>query len=243
MLNTNDIQLKELYGAYKELKNSKMVLAPKHISKLLKVVAENNEIYNLIAEKILGYDYNGEHAMLDDGTCSLEEITQSERVIPFVFCLLNEIDNQEKEVVAVVRELFQNDTEEAFGDFCEQLVYPFISNISQCLGEGEKIVDDEAEKTISPQSVKALFTKDLTDRINFIVSVISEKVNNLKKVDQDLKNDLFIITYSIDLGLGNQEYSGILGLLSGLKRCLIPLKKFKAEIEEINLVLEAINNI
>ena len=81
--------------------------------------------------------------------------------------------------------------------------------------------------------------------LNFVngVDVISEKINGLKKIDKDLKNDIFIIVYSIDLGLSNHEYSGVLGLLSGLKRCIIPLKKFKSEIEEINVVLNAINNL
>jgi len=242
-MSTEDKELRGLWGAYKELKSSRMVLAPKYISKLLKVVAENNDIYNLLAERILGYDYSGEQNMLADGTISLQEITTSDKVIPFVFCLLNEIDNQEKEIVSVVRLFFNADSEDAFGEFCQTVVYPFISKITECVGAGGIEENEEPMETNPIESIKLLFTKDLTERINFIVTIISEKINGLKKIDNELKNDIFIITYSLDLGLEAREYSGIMGLLSGLKRCLIPLKKFKSEVEEINLVIDAINNL
>ena len=241
-MSAEEKQIKSLMSAYKELKGSKMVLAPKHISNILKVVAENNTVYNLIAERILGYDYNGEFAMLDSGTITIDEIVSSQRVIPFVFCLLNEIDNQEREVVAVVRRFMESDTEEAFGDFCERVIYPFVNSVITELNcdtqEGKEEVDE-----MPLTAINNLFTKDLKERIDYIVGIISNKVNSFKKIDKDLKNDIYIIVYSIDLGLSNAEYSGILGLLSGLKRCLVPLKKFKSEIEEINVVLEAINNL
>lgn len=235
-------QVKGLMSAYKELKDSKMVLAPKHISNILKVVAENNNIYNFMAERILGYDYNRELSMLQAGTVTIEEITASNRVIPFVFCLLNDIDNQEKEVVSVVRQFMDSDTEEAFGAFCEKVIYPFITNITEEISDAED-ENSEGQEEVSTGSIANLFTQELRERIDYIVDVISEKINGLKKIDKDLKNDIFIIVYSIDLGLSNHEYSGVLGLLSGLKRCIIPLKKFKSEIEEINVVLNAINNL
>ena len=241
-MSAEEKQIKSLMSAYKELKGSKMVLAPKHISNILKVVAENNTVYNLIAERILGYDYNGEFAMLDSGTITIDEIVSSQRVIPFVFCLLNEIDNQEREVVAVVRRFMESDTEEAFGDFCERVIYPFVNSVITELNYDAQKGEEEVDE-MPLSAINNLFTKDLKERIDYIVGIISNKVNSFKKIDKDLKNDIYIIVYSIDLGLSNAEYSGILGLLSGLKRCLVTLKKFKSEIEEINVVLEAINNL
>ena len=241
-MSAEEKQLKSLMGAYKELKGSKMVLAPKHISNILKVVAESNEVYNLIAERILGYDYNGALGLLDAGTITLEEVVESQGSIPFVFCLLNDIDNQEKEIVSVVRKFMGSDTEEAFGEFCEKVIYPFISGVITALNCNESETIEENQE-LPLGSIKNLFTDELKERIDYIVEIISNKVNSLKKVDKDLKNDLYIIVYSIDLGLSNSEYSGILGLLSGLKRCLIPLKKFKSEIEEIDVVLDTINNL
>lgn len=235
-------QVKSLMSAYKELKESRMVLAPKHISNILKVVAENNNVYNLIAEKILGYDYNGEQASLDAETITVDEIIQSSRVVPFVFCLLNDIDNQEKEIVSVVRKFIGSDTEEAFGEFCQKVIYPFILGITEEIS-GSELVDGEANEDKPSESIKNIFTQELRERIDYIVGVISEKINGMRKIDKDLKNDLYIIVYSIDLGMSTGEYSGILGLLSGLKRCIIPLKKFKSEIEEINVVLNAINSL
>ena len=242
-MSAEDKQVKGLMSAYKELRGSKMVLAPKHISNILKVVAENNTIYNLIAEKILGYDYNGEFVMLDAGTVTIEEIASSSKVVPFVFCLLNDIDNQDKEIVSVVRKFIGGDTEEAFGEFCDKVINPFVVKIIDEISDYESEECCECCCEEQPQSISGLFTQELKDRIDYIVGVISDKINGLKKVNKDLKNDLCIIVYSIDLGLASGEYSGILGLLSGLKRCIIPLKKFKSEIEEINVVLNAINSL
>lgn len=239
MKNEKDIKLDTLKQAYKELKESKMVLAPKHISKLLKVVAENEAVYNLIAERILGYDFNGEYQKLIQGEREILEITETEEVIPFVFCLLNEIDNQKIETVAFIRQTLRADTEDAFREFCEKFVGSFVNEIVLTLCEEEEPVEEEDPT----DSIEKIFASGLDERVRYIVSVITEKIAVVKKVKPEIRKDLDIVCFSIDLCLSLAQFAGVFGLLSGLKYILIPLKKFKAEITEIDLILDSINEI
>lgn len=231
-------QLASLVGAYKELKSSKMVLAEKHIANILKVIAEKDLIYNLIAEKILGFDFVGKMKGLINHELELTDITQSQEVIPFAFCVLNEIDNKNIETVAFIKQIFGSDSEKSFGEFCDKLVEPFVSGIKNCLiGDGE--LSEEFE---DPSNyIRNLFTDELIKRVQYITGEIAERVSGLKKVPTELKQDIDIICYSIDLCLDSGEYIGVFGLLSGLKQCIFPLKKFKAEIGEINMILESMN--
>lgn len=241
MKNNIENQTKQLQVAFKELKTSKMVLAEKQISKLLKVIAESDYIYNFIAERILGYDYNSELDAVLNGDLALEDITSSENLIPFTFCLLNEIDNQNQKLVPFIRQIFNGDTEDKYLEFCETIVSPFVNEILDAFNPTENLEEDSETKPV--EDLQSLFSKDLVDRVRYVVLNITESVSNLKKVKPDLKRDIDIISYSIDLCFSVGEVAGIFGLLSGLKRCLIPLKKFKNEINEIDLILDTINSL
>ena len=235
----NEKQLNQFVSAYKELKSSKMVLAEKNIARLLKVVAENDFIYNLIADKIVGYDFARTMQGLVDGDIEVEEITKTDAVIPFVFCVLNEIDNRNIETVAFVKRVFKGDGEDAFKEFCEKLVGVFVSRIKDYMvGEDGKIDEEFYDPSVM---MEELFTGELIGRIQFVVGEISSRVHEFKKVPEGLLKDIDIICYSIDLCINAHEYVGIFGLLSGLKQCIYPLKKFKDEIEEIELILDTIN--
>lgn len=228
-----------LKKAFEELKNSRMVLAPKHISKILKVIAENENIYNLIAEKILGFDFNGEYQHLIEKTQTVEELIESQNVIPFVFCLLNEIDNNEIELVSFIKQVYGDDSESSFGSFCETLIYEFVQRVFDALGE----TPSKEEEMDASSAIEELFSAGIDERVKYIIAVITEKLTGLKKVKNDLKRDIDITCFSIDLCLNLEQFAGILGLLSGLKYMLMPLKKFKAEIAEIDVILDSINNL
>lgn len=230
-----------LVNAYKELKESRMVLAEKHISKLLKIVAENDLIYNIIAERIVGYEFSSNLALVLNGGRDIEDLSQTEEIIPFSFCLLNEIDNQSIKTVAFIRQVYNNDSEECFKLFCEQFIAPFVNQISILLGgKDDQSVNDEEDFSIS---IEKVFESGLDERVRYVVATISDKILLLKKVKKEVKKDLDIICYSIDLSLELGQFIGIFGLLCGLKNLLMQLKKFKSEVDEINLILESFNNL
>jgi len=231
-------KLNPLINAYKDLKSSKMVLAEKHISKLLKAVAETDVVYNLIAEKILGYDFVSAMTGLIDGEVNIEDVIEGDKVIPFVFCVLNEIDNKNIQTVAFIKRIFKRDSEDAFKEFCEKLVGAFVARIRNYIDVNSNTNEDFLDPAYF---IETLFTKELIKRVQYIVNEISSKVHEFKKAPDELKKDIDIICYSIDLCVENNEFIGLFGLLSGLKQCIYPLKKFKDEIREIDLILESMN--
>ena len=229
--------ISNLKQAYNELKDSKMVLAPKHISKILKAIAEDDYAYNLIAEQVLGFDFGGVYEAVIKGEKEMAEIVNSDNVVPFAFCLLNEIDNQTIELVQFIKRVYKSDTEEVFKMFCEEVVGAFVEAVSSPEHSDEQVEEDPSE------SIEEIFANGLDERVRYIVTVITEKITVTKKVKPSIKKDLDIVCFSIDLCLNLMQFAGIFGLLSGLKYILQPLKKFKMEIAEIDLILDSINNM
>lgn len=229
-----------IFDAYNETINSKIVFVEKNISKILKSIAQNNSIYNLIAEKILGFNFEKEMqmALSINGEFLLPE--NKDKVIPLVFCLLNEIDNGKISAIKFIGETFHDDTEVGYKLFCDEVVTPFVMAIKSELGAEHIEInnEDNAEKTM----LESLFTSDIISRMRYVVEAINQKMSELKKVNSEIKNDVATICYSIDLCLSEKEFLGVFGLFSGLKYSLSELKKFKSEINEINLLLEVLNN-
>lgn len=235
-----DKQLKPLFDASQELKDSKMVLAEKGISKLLKVIAEDDIIYNLVAERILGYDYNRAIQSVVNKELKITEVMTGDGLIAFGFCLLNEIDNHSISIVSFIKNVYGDDSEEQYRAFCSDVIDVFVREIAKLLSDDGEELNLSEDKDPS-EMIEELFTNELIERINYVVVNILGRVQAIKKIKPDIKKDIDIICYSIDLCLERLEFVGILGLLSGLKRCLIQLKKFSSEIREIDLILDSIN--
>ena len=222
------IQYNNLYNAYKEMVSSKLVLAEKTISELLRQVAQNDGIYNLIAETVLGFNYEKELALaMKDGVLVLPKT--DEKIIPLVFCILNEIDNGKISAITFITKTFNDSKEEGYRAFCEEIVKPFVEAIKNALG-AEDVINDFDDSCDDASMIEELFTSELVDRMKYITAEVSSRLNSLKKGNNELKNAASTICFSIDLCLGASQFLGVFGLFSGLKTTLMNLKKFKNEV-------------
>lgn len=232
-------QYNKLYGAYKDMATSKLVLAEKSISEILRQIAQNDGIYNLIAETVLGFNFDKElNASMHDGVLVLPN--SNEKIIPLVFCILNEIDNGKISAITFITRTFNDSKEEGYNRFCSEIIEPFILAIKDSLG-----AEDVVEETACDDGsfIEELFTSELVDRMKYITKEVSDKLNELKKCDLVSKNAANTICFSIDLCLAELQFIGVFGLFSGLKMALLNLKKFKNEIKEIDLLLNILNEM
>lgn len=235
------IQYNNLYNAYKNMVTSKLVLAEKSISELLRQIAQNDGIYNLIAETVLGFNYEKELSSAMQGGVLVLPKTD-DKIIPLVFCILNEIDNGKISAITFITRTFNDSKEEGYRAFCEEIVLPFVEAIKNALG-AEDVANDKCELSNESSKIEELFSSELIDRMKYITSEVSDKLNNLKRVDMDAKSAVNTICFSIDLCLSELQLLGVFGLFSGLKMTLLGLKKFKNEVKEIDLLLNILNTI
>lgn len=244
-MNKEDLQqeFNKLYKAYKELESSKLVLVEKSVSKLLEVIAKNEGIYNLIAESVLGFNYDKElSAVLQSEQFVLS--SNNEKTIPLVFCILNDIDNGKISAIPFISSSFMDASEAGYKKFCKCIVEPFILAIKEEIGASdapeEKI--ENASNIEEKEKLKKLFNSELVGRINYVIGEIDNKLNCMKRCDVALLREAGAITYSMALCLFEKEYIGVFGLLVGLKHVLAKLKKFKNEIKELDLLLKVLFN-
>ena len=230
-------QLEELKLAYENLASATLVLAEKNISNILKTIASSNDIYNLIAEKILGYDFNLDYNSVVSGEISLSDLIASKRTIPFVFCLLNEVDNGKIELVDFIKPVFGKNIDVGYSELTNNLIKEFVKDIEVNLVGEDGSVEDYTDPVAS---LNELFTEELKNRISYIVKDIVDLLGTKKRVDADIVKDVDVIAFSIDTCLESGQYAGVFGLLAGLKNTIKPLKFLKSERAEIDTLLDTI---
>lgn len=234
------MQYNKLYEAYKAMMDSKLVIVEKSISELLRQIAQNDGIYNLIAETVLGFNFEKElNASMQEGVIVLPKA--NDKIIPLVFCILNDIDNGKISAISFITKTFNDSKEEGYQKFCKEIVEPFVFAIKDCLGAGD--VEEEVVCEGENFYLEEVFTSELVDRMRYITKDVQTKINELKKGDTTFKNAVSTICYSIDLCLDEKQLIGIFGLFSGLKIALIGLKKFKNEVKEVDLLLNILNEL
>lgn len=232
----------KLYAAYKEIEGSKLILIEKSVSKLLRVIAQNDGLYNLIAETVLGFNFDKEFALvLKEEEFNLP--SSPDKIIALVFCILNEIDNGKISAISFIKGAFNNSSEEGYSKFCTKIVEPFILAIKETIGAEDAPVETEEHENNEAKYIENLFTSELIGRMNYIIDEVNNKLNQLKKAKLADKNNASTITYSLGLCLVEGQFIGVFGLFLGLKMALIKLKKFKNEVNEIDLLLNVLYEI
>lgn len=127
-------------NACNELIEGKFILADIKISKILKIISETTEIYNLIAESMINYDFDREFEKCvikdEKGSERFELPMENEKIIPLVFCLLVEIDSKRINFNDFIKAQFPfaNNQNEEYSSFAKTLIVPFRDAFASIFG-------------------------------------------------------------------------------------------------------------
>jgi len=143
-------------NACNELVDGKFILADIKISKILRTISESNDIYNLIAESMINYDFDKEFnkAVVKD-SAGLEKFQlpeEAEKIIPLVFCLLVEIDSKRINFNDFIKAQFPlaNNQNEEYLAFAKNIVIPFRDAIANFFNiDVKSIASDPEEKELN----------------------------------------------------------------------------------------------
>lgn len=156
-------ELQDFVDACNEFINGKFILADMKISKILKAIAGSEDIYNLLAECMLNFDFESElkkccvKNATESGSFTLPNETY--KLIPVVFCLLVQIDSKRIDFNYFLKTQFPyaKGQNEEYEKFSTEVVAPFrdaiagLFNISTAVRPKEQV---EEEPSIIDRKIK-----------------------------------------------------------------------------------------
>jgi hypothetical protein len=146
-VNTKDLQ--DFCLKCDALTASKLILADKKITDLLKTLASSKDLCALLEYCLKDYNYKIEFLKSkrpDDAKKGkfVLSLPQGKDLIAYVFCLLCEFENKEKDLTEFLTEFYDYDELLAGGylNFCNKVIKPFKETVLQLCSEN----DDETEE-------------------------------------------------------------------------------------------------
>lgn len=221
-------------AACNELVQGKFILADIKISKILRAISESNDIYNLIAENMINYDFDKEFskAVVKDSQ-GIEKFVlpeEDEKIIPLVFCLLVELDSKRinfNDFIKAQFPLATNQNEE-YVSFAKTIIIPFRNAIANYFGLEAKEVQETPSIEDEPLN-------------NIIDEKLKEHIEKAKEVeammrqadDNDLQN-VTIVSSTAEIPSSAQE---------ALVEAVYESQRYREEQEEVKLLFKRIERL
>jgi len=134
--------LKLFFDACNDFIDGKFILVDIKISNILRAISNSSCLYDLIAECMINYDFNAEfkNYTVGENVSSFTLPEENHKLIPFVFCLLVEIDSKRIVFEKFLKQQFpfagnQNEEYDAFG---KSVIVPLKNTILEVFDEEVK---------------------------------------------------------------------------------------------------------
>lgn len=188
-------ELQDFVDACNEFINGKFILADIKISRILKAIASSGDIYNLLAECMVNFDFETElkkclvKNATESGSFMLPEETY--KLIPVVFCLLVQIDSKRIDFNYFLKTQFPyaKTQNEEYEKFSTTVVAPFRDAIAGLFNVTTASKPKEQEKeeiSLIDRKIK----EQLEAEDDYVDEVVEEKAPVVEEVVQAPKNAL-----------------------------------------------------
>ena len=134
-------EINTFVSACNEMIEGKFILADIKISKILRAISSSNDIYNLIAESLINYNFAKEYERIRsinqaEHSGYMELPNDYQVIIPFVFSLLVQIDSKQLDFSEFLSTNFpmSNSQKEEYESFARHVVLPFRNAVAGIFG-------------------------------------------------------------------------------------------------------------
>ena len=139
-------QLQEFVSACNDFADGKFILADIKISKILRLISKTPQLYDLIAECMINFDFREEWKKATASTVLKLPETDAKR-ISFIFCMLNNFDDKNLDVTNILERFFSYDsTCSAYDLFLKNIIAEFKRLVISNLNFGE-LAEEETQAT------------------------------------------------------------------------------------------------
>ena len=216
-----------------DLINGKFIFAGNKVANILKAISDSPELYEVIAECLKDYNYEKEFGRAKvklptkKGTFKMPEDNTS--IIPMVFCMLVEIQENKIDFKQFLADYFESDDEEVsqFENFAKTVIVPFKNAIAYLFDiEGQNKFKQQEEKTEEVKKVTQ--TPKVTNKqedyftdINNICNDILDNMNFIKikpELADDLKYLIDALKSAVELKQIKHTNAYVIGTIYVLKK-------------------------
>lgn len=137
-----------------DLINGKFIFAGNKVANILKAISDSPELYEVIAECLKDYNYEKEFGRakvkLPTKRGSFKMPEENTSIIPMVFCMLVEIQENKIDFKQFLADYFESDDDDVsqFENFAQTVIVPFKNAIAY-------LFDIEGQNKFKPQPEKA----------------------------------------------------------------------------------------
>lgn len=190
--------LKTFFKACDEFTNGRFILADVKISKILRAVANSKEIYNLLAECLINFDFEREFSK-----CRVQSATggiafrlpaELHKLVPLVFCLLVDFDSKKLDFNYFLKTQFPlaSSQQEEYQMFSDNVVTPFKKAIAELFNVTTD-VDDEEELSVINTEYEELATPDGNVIISKTTTAIDEEAMEEDEVEDSDEEEQTVV--------------------------------------------------
>lgn len=195
----NEVQ--DFVEACNEFINGKFILADIKISKILKAIASSGDIYNLLAECMINFDFEYElkKCCVKTGTENASFVlpTETYKLIPIVFCLLVQIDSKRVDFNYFLKTQFPfaKGQNEEYDKFSEHVIIPFRDSIAGLFN-----VSTEPRKKEEPKEELSIIDQKIKEQLEGQkVEVVEEEAEEEIAVSMAIPEDIKIEKTALDV--------------------------------------------
>lgn len=243
MTNEKKLQnIQEFLISVKNMLESKYILIDRRVADILRAIANTNDVYNLIAECMINFDFGYEWKKATSGEFLKLPETDAKK-IAFIFCMLNNIDDRKIDVTKILERYFSYDLAySSYDQFCRAIIVEFRRLILKLLGiEIVMPVQASAEIGAVDASQKASET-DNYEKLEIVLREFIKFLGEQKKLKNCLmpRYDMIAVASTFEQVVKNRQVEYIYAFSVTLNSVAPKNKEAKIMLDDINKLSNSI---
>lgn len=229
-----------------DLINGKFIFASNKVSNILKAINESPELYEVISECLKEFNYEKEMGRAKvklptkKGNFKMPEDKTS--IIPLVFCMLVEIEENKIDLKQLLADYFDSDDEKSqFENFAEQVIVPFKNAIAYLFD-----IDGANKFKPKPETPeKAEEPKQISSKAEDYLRVIGELCSDIQsdteyaKVKDEIAEDITYMVDTIKYAISKNDIKMVNAMVIGLCYVLRQVKRLRFYETSLRDAMEA----
>ena len=224
--------------------DSKYILIDRRISDILLAIADTHEVYNLIAECMVNFDFKHEWKLATATNVMKLPASEPKRV-SFIFCLLNNLDDKNLDATNVLERYFSYDsTISPYELFCRCVIAEFARIICKRLGVEssnlEEIAGTEVTNVVFSEAVEV--PNDEFSALLKVLDDFSAFVMKQKKLKHCFveKNNLIAILSTFKQVVKNHQVEYFYSYLVMITSAINKDKNLRAKFSDASKLIDVI---
>ena len=217
-----------------DLINGKFIFASNKVTNILKAINESPELYEVIAECLKEFNYEKEigraKVKLPTKRGSFKMPEERTTIIPLVFCMLVEIQENKIDLKQLLADYFDSDDEKSqFENFAQQVIIPFKNAIAYLFDiEGANKFKPKPEKEEKLEEPKPLNNK-AEEYLQAIGVLCDDIINDMEyaKIKDALAQDISYLTNIVKFACEKKDVKMVNALVIGLCYVLKQAKRLR----------------